>query len=61
MKVLIITELDLETGEYDLTFRNKSHPGFPMDLVQIKNAFSKVAEDFASENPKEAGVKEMKS
>ncbi len=61
MKVLIITEVDLESGQYEVTFRNKSEPGMPMDLTLIKNAWKKVAEDFLGESPKEAGPKQVLS
>jgi hypothetical protein len=47
-KITIITEMDLETGHYEVTFRNKSDPGQPMDLNLIKAAWKKVSEDFTS-------------
>jgi hypothetical protein len=53
MKVLVIAEIELETGEYQLTFRNKSHPGQPMDLAQVRGAFLLVAKDFAAEKSEE--------
>ncbi len=55
MTVTIITEVDLETGEYQVTFRNKSNPGMPMDLKKIQGAFLLVARDFAAEKSEEAG------
>ena len=54
MKVLVIAEIELETGEYTVTFRNKSNPGASMDLRQIKGAFLLVAKDFAAEKSEEA-------
>jgi hypothetical protein len=53
MKVAIIAEVDLETGEYEVTFRNRSNPGGPMDLELIKAAFRKVAEHFGAEKSDE--------
>ena len=53
MKILITVEVDLENGEYQITFKNKSNPGLPMSLDAIKNALTKVAKDFTSENPHE--------
>lgn len=50
---MIITEIDLDTGEYEVTFRNKSHPGTAMDLNEIKKAFNLVAKDFNAEKSKE--------
>lgn len=50
MIVIIITEVDLETGEYVLTFRNKSNPGELMDFGEIQKAFMKVAKQFGNPN-----------
>lgn len=57
MKVLIITEVDLQTGEYEVTFRNKSEPGTAMNLGDIKKAMARVADDFCAENSVESGPK----
>jgi len=54
MIVRIETEVDLESGEYRVTFRNKSNPGVGMDLFEIKKAFLRVAKDFAAERSEEA-------
>jgi hypothetical protein len=54
--VVIVAEVDLETGEYNITFRNKSKPGEPMELSRIKSAFLKVAVDFNGEKSDEAPV-----
>lgn len=53
MIVAIAVEVDLETGEYRLTFRNKSDPGVGMDLADIKRAFARVAEDFCGDRSEE--------
>ena len=53
MIVRIETEVDLESGEYRLTFRNKSNPGVGMDLAEIKKAFIRVAKDFCAERSEE--------
>ena len=53
MKVVIVTEVDLESGQYEITFRNQSNPGEPMDLTQIKAAWRKVAEHFLAEKSAE--------
>jgi hypothetical protein len=52
MKVAVIAEIDIETGEYKLTFQNKSEPGGPMDLNVLKIAFLKVATDFGTDKEK---------
>lgn len=59
-KVLIITEIDLDTGEYEVTFRNKSHPGRAMDYQRIRDAFWKVAESFFGSEAK-TGPKQVLS
>ena len=47
MKIAIIVEVETTTGEYQVTFRNKSEPGGVMDLNVVKKSFLKVAESFA--------------
>lgn len=48
MKTLVITEIDLDTGQYEITFRNKSNPGRAMDLQKVRAAFLQVAKQFAA-------------
>ncbi len=54
MKVIIVTEVDLDTGRYEVTFRNKSEPGMPMELNTIKKAWLKVAKDFNGDRAEES-------
>jgi hypothetical protein len=61
MKVIVITEVDLTTGQYEITFRNGSEPGMPMDLAEIKRALLRVTDDFCSDSVKEAGPEQMLS
>lgn len=51
--VKVTIDIDLNSGDYNLTFYNKSNPGLPMDLNQIKPALGKVVSDFVSGKSKE--------
>lgn len=61
-KVTIIAEVDLETGDFEVTFRNKSNPGCPIELNSVKAAFQKVAAAFeVSKHPISTGPKQVLS
>ncbi len=42
MRVCIVTEINLETGEYEVTVRNLSQPGTSIDLERLQRAWVKV-------------------
>jgi hypothetical protein len=42
MRVCITTVIDLESGDYEVTFKNVSQPGTPMDAQAIAQVWRKV-------------------
>ena len=47
MKVRCEIDVDLESGDYEMRFRNVSQPGARMDFVQIQPVMRRVFEDVA--------------
>lgn len=41
-KVGVETTIDLDTGEYNVTVKNISEPGKPVEYHELKNALNKV-------------------
>jgi hypothetical protein len=47
LKVCITTEINLETGDYEVRVKNLSHPGVGVDLNDLRKAWRKVYEHLA--------------
>jgi hypothetical protein len=56
MKVCIITEINLETGDYEVTVRNLSEPDGGIDLELLQRAWVKVNAHWVAQAKREAGV-----
>jgi len=44
MKVKVVTEVDLQTGTYEINFENLSHPGQDIDLARLGKAMNRIFE-----------------
>jgi len=44
-KVRVTVEIDMESGDYDMTFSNLSDPGRPIDLTAVLDVLGLISPD----------------
>ena len=49
MKVKVVTEVDLQTGSYQINFENLSNPGQDIDLARLGRAMNRIFEALLSQ------------